>query len=191
MNGGPLGQGYEAPMPSRIRVQRRSQYSAPPGTSWIVRNRFRCSPARSRCSKRSSHSRPTATTASNAAIAAATRHFPIPERRIARPHPAASRRFRLNLAWRRRPDFAPGTSRSIQGAELEGIRHPFSRRGTRDALVLRDEGSTVSSARSAHDRSKAKPDEVVQTPVARLSGRAASRATNADAVRASEVVLTY
>jgi hypothetical protein len=40
------------------------------------------------------------------------------------------------------------------------------------------------SDRSAHDRSKAKPDEVVQTRVARLSGRAASRATNAYAVRA-------
>ena len=33
------------------------------------------------------------------------------------------------------------------------------------------------------DRSKAKPDEVVQTPVAWLSGRTASRATNAYAVR--------
>jgi hypothetical protein len=36
----------------------------------------------------------------------------------------------------------------------------------------------------------AKPDEVVQTPVERLSGRAASRATNAYAVRAAEIVLT-
>ena len=45
--------------------------------------------------------------------------------------------------------------------------------------------------RSAQDRSKAKPDEVVQTPVARLSGRAASCATNADAVRAAEIVLTH
>jgi hypothetical protein len=35
-----------------------------------------------------------------------------------------------------------------------------------------------------------KTDEVVQTPVARLSGRAASRATNAYAVRAAEIVLT-
>ena len=43
----------------------------------------------------------------------------------------------------------------------------------------------------AQDRSKAKPDEVVQTPVARLSGRAASRATNAYAVRAAEIVLTH
>ena len=41
------------------------------------------------------------------------------------------------------------------------------------------------------DRSKARPDEVVQTPVARLSGRAASRATNAYAVRAAEIVLTH
>jgi hypothetical protein len=48
----------------------------------------------------------------------------------------------------------------------------------------------VSSDRSAQDRSKAKPDEVVQTPVARLSGRAASRATNADGVRAAEIDLT-
>jgi hypothetical protein len=50
--------------------------------------------------------------------------------------------------------------------------------------------ASVSSARSAQDRSKAKPDEVVQTPVVRLSGRAASRATNASAVRAAEIVLT-
>jgi hypothetical protein len=47
------------------------------------------------------------------------------------------------------------------------------------------------SDRIAQDRSKAKPDEVVQTPVARLSGRAASRATNAYAVRAAEIVLTH
>jgi hypothetical protein len=47
------------------------------------------------------------------------------------------------------------------------------------------------SDRSAQDRSKAKPDEVVQTPVVRLSGRAASRATNASAVRAAEILLTH
>jgi hypothetical protein len=35
-----------------------------------------------------------------------------------------------------------------------------------------------------------KPDEVVQTPAAKLSGRAASRATNIYAVRASEIVPT-
>jgi hypothetical protein len=51
--------------------------------------------------------------------------------------------------------------------------------------------ASVSSDRSAQDRSKAKPDEVVQTPVARLSGRAVSRATNAYAVRAAEIVLTH
>src|SRR5262245_57283768 len=44
---------------------------------------------------------------------------------------------------------------------------------------------------SSQDRSKAKPDEVVQTPVARLSGRAASRATNVYAVRTTEIVLTH
>ena len=49
---------------------------------------------------------------------------------------------------------------------------------------------SVSSDRRAQDRSKAKPDEVVQTPVARLSGRAANRATNAYVVRAAYVVLT-
>jgi hypothetical protein len=43
---------------------------------------------------------------------------------------------------------------------------------------------------AAQDRSEAKPDEAVQTPVARLSGRAASRATNAYAVRTAYVVLT-
>jgi hypothetical protein len=45
--------------------------------------------------------------------------------------------------------------------------------------------------RSAQDRPMAKLDEVVQTPVPRLSGRAASRATNAYAVRAAEIVLTH
>jgi hypothetical protein len=54
-----------------------------------------------------------------------------------------------------------------------------------------DQSTSVSSDRSAQDRSQAKPDEVVQTPVARLSGRAASRATNAYAVRAAEIVLTH
>jgi len=51
-------------------------------------------------------------------------------------------------------------------------------------------GASVSSDRSAQDRPKAKPDKVVQTPVARLSGRAASRANYAYAVRAAEIVLT-
>jgi hypothetical protein len=45
--------------------------------------------------------------------------------------------------------------------------------------------ASVSSDRSAQDRSKAKPDQVVRTPVARLSSRASSRATSADAVHAS------
>ena len=44
---------------------------------------------------------------------------------------------------------------------------------------------------NAQDRSKATPNEVVQTPVTRLRGRAASRATNAYAVRAAEIVLTH
>jgi hypothetical protein len=51
--------------------------------------------------------------------------------------------------------------------------------------------ASVSSDRRAQDRFRAKPDEFVQTPVARLSGRTASRATNAYAVRAAEVVLTH
>ena len=139
-------------MPSRIRVQRRSQYSAPPRTSWIVRNRFRCSPARSRYSKRSSHSRPTATTVTSAAIAATTRRFAILERRIARPPAAASRCFRLKLACLYQPDFASRTSHSIQGAKPEGIRHPFSRRGTRDA-VSRGELHKHSLRGSGLDRS--------------------------------------
>jgi hypothetical protein len=50
--------------------------------------------------------------------------------------------------------------------------------------------ASVSSDLSAQDRSQAKPDEVVQAPVARLSGRAASRATIAYAVRAAEIVVT-
>jgi hypothetical protein len=53
------------------------------------------------------------------------------------------------------------------------------------------EPASVSSDRSAQNRSKAKLDEVVHTPVATLSGRAASRATNAYAVRAVENVLTH
>jgi hypothetical protein len=52
------------------------------------------------------------------------------------------------------------------------------------------EDRSVLSDRSAQDRSKAKPDEVVQTPVARLNGRVASRATNAYAVRAAELVVS-
>jgi hypothetical protein len=53
------------------------------------------------------------------------------------------------------------------------------------------QSASVSSDRRARDRSQAKPDEVVQTPVVRLSGRAARRATNASAVRAAEVLLTH
>jgi hypothetical protein len=44
--------------------------------------------------------------------------------------------------------------------------------------------------RRAQDRATVKPDEVVRTPAARMSGRAASRATNAYAVNAAEIVLT-
>jgi hypothetical protein len=51
--------------------------------------------------------------------------------------------------------------------------------------------ASVSSDRSEQARSKAKPYEVVQTPVAKLRHRDASRATNADAVRAAETVLTH
>jgi hypothetical protein len=45
--------------------------------------------------------------------------------------------------------------------------------------------------RSAQDRPKAMPDEVLQPPVASLRGRAASRATNAYPVRVAEIVLTH
>ena len=45
--------------------------------------------------------------------------------------------------------------------------------------------------RRAQNHSKAKPDEGVQTLVARLSGRAASCATTAYAVRAAEIVPTH
>jgi hypothetical protein len=41
------------------------------------------------------------------------------------------------------------------------------------------------------NRSTSKPDEDVQTPVARLICRAATRATNARAVRAAEIILTH
>ena len=51
--------------------------------------------------------------------------------------------------------------------------------------------ASVSSDRSAQDRSEAKPEDVAQTPVARLRDRAASRAKNAYAVRAAEIVLTH
>jgi hypothetical protein len=50
--------------------------------------------------------------------------------------------------------------------------------------------ASVSSYRRAQDRSQAKPDEIAQTAGARLSGRAARRATNAYAVCAAEMVLT-
>jgi hypothetical protein len=50
--------------------------------------------------------------------------------------------------------------------------------------------ASVSLDRRAQDRSQAKPDEVVRTPVTRLRGRAAIRATNAYAVRAAEIVPT-
>jgi hypothetical protein len=40
----------------------------------------------------------------------------------------------------------------------------------------------VSSDRSAHDRSKAELDDVIQTPVARLSGQVAIRATKCSCV---------
>jgi hypothetical protein len=51
-------------------------------------------------------------------------------------------------------------------------------------------GASVSSDRTAQDRSMPKPDEFIPTPIASLGGRAASRATNAYKVRAAEIVLT-
>jgi hypothetical protein len=45
----------------------------------------------------------------------------------------------------------------------------------------------VSSDRSAQDRFNAELDEVVQTPVTRLSGGAARRSTNAYSVGAAEI----
>jgi hypothetical protein len=48
----------------------------------------------------------------------------------------------------------------------------------------------MSADRSAKHHSEAKPAEVVQTPVTRLSGRAATHATKAYAVRAAEIILT-
>ena len=53
------------------------------------------------------------------------------------------------------------------------------------------EETSVCRTRSTQDRSKAKPDSVVRIPVARSSGRAASRATHAYAVRAAQIVLTH
>ena len=47
------------------------------------------------------------------------------------------------------------------------------------------------SDRRAQDRSEAKPDEVVQTPGARLGGRATSRTANSDAGPAAEIVLIH
>ena len=74
---------------------------------------------------------------------------------------------------------------ATEGASLCAL---WSDRPTSPNCVL---NASVSSDRSAEDRSKAKPDEVVQTPVARLSGRAANRATSAYAVSAAEIVLTH
>jgi hypothetical protein len=51
--------------------------------------------------------------------------------------------------------------------------------------------ASVSSDRRAQDRSNAELDEVVQTPVTRLSGGAARRSTNAYAAGAPEIVLTH
>jgi hypothetical protein len=50
--------------------------------------------------------------------------------------------------------------------------------------MLRGVGQNV------QDRSKARPDEVVQIDALRLGGRATSRAMNASEVRAAEIVLT-
>jgi hypothetical protein len=67
------------------------------------------------------------------------------------------------------------------------LRRPPQNRSIRQPASVK---STEVSDRSAQDRSKAEPDEVVQSAVARLSGRAASRATHAYAVRAAEIVMT-
>src|SRR5271166_6215267 len=69
------------------------------------------------------------------------------------------------------------------------VRRPdvFARVGLIDRSSFGSIGFGVSD-RSAQDRSQAKPDEVVRTPVTRLRGRAATRATNAYAVRAAEIV---
>jgi hypothetical protein len=54
-----------------------------------------------------------------------------------------------------------------------------------------DRATTVLADRSVQIRFKAKPDEVVPIPVARLNGRVASRATNLHSVCATEIVLTH
>ena len=66
-------------------------------------------------------------------------------------------------------------------ASVSARRRRISRHAVR-TIPRNFKNAPVSSDRSVQDRSKAKPDEVVQTPVARLSGRAASRATNAYAI---------
>ena len=70
-----------------------------------------------------------------------------------------------------------------------------------EAIVLRvrsDRPKRIAPARcfgfvgpSAQDRSDGKSVDTVQTTVGRLCGRAASRATNAYAVRAAEIALTH
>jgi hypothetical protein len=76
----------------------------------------------------------------------------------------------------------------VSEIRFRGRAHSSSRSALRSDRPKRRRASlraSVSSDRSAQDRSKARPDEVVQTPVARLSGRAASRATNACVIHAS------
>jgi hypothetical protein len=68
---------------------------------------------------------------------------------------------------------------------------PGMNQGKDSVAETTPENVSVSLARSAQDHSTAKPDEVVQTPVPRLSRRAASRETNAYAVRAAEIVLAH
>ena len=68
------------------------------------------------------------------------------------------------------------------------IRARRSDRPTRATPLL---DASVSADGRAQDRFKAKPDEVVQTPVTRLTRRIASRVTNVDAVRAAETAVTH
>jgi Domain of unknown function (DUF4272) len=69
-------------------------------------------------------------------------------------------------------------------AAAEPSRSGGARRSDRPNKAILDQPASVSSNRSARDRSRAEPDQVAQTPVAGLNGRAAPGAYR---VLASEI----
>jgi hypothetical protein len=77
-----------------------------------------------------------------------------------------------------------------QATSTEAAEDVVARFGRIDRSHLGPTYFGVIGNRGAQGRSEAKPDEVVRTPVTGLKGRAATRATNAYAVREAEIVPT-